>query len=279
MLIIKTVDELKDVLFRVKSSGKIVGFVPTMGALHAGHLSLLEKAKSENNVLVCSIFVNPIQFNNKQDLEKYPRNVEKDINYIEDLVDILFLPSEEEVFPSAPTEKFDFGKLESVLEGKYRPGHFNGVATIVKRLFDWIKPEKAYFGEKDYQQLVIIRELVRQFNLPVQIVACPTVREPGGLAISSRNERLSPEEYKLAPCIYQILLSLPPKTTLSVSELKQYAISEIEKIKEFKLEYLEIVNAKTLQPITNFDDAEKVICCVALYLGEVRLIDNIFLKK
>lgn len=279
MLIIKTVDELKDVLFRVKSSGKIVGFVPTMGALHAGHFSLLERAKNENSVLVCSIFVNPIQFNSKKDLEKYPRKIEQDISYIEDLVDILFLPSLEEVFPVAPTEQFNFGALESVLEGKYRPGHFNGVATIVKRLFDWIMPEKAYFGEKDFQQLVIIRELVRQNDLPIQIIACPTVREPNGLAMSSRNTRLSSEEYKIAPRVYQILLSLLSKTDLSVSELKQYAITEIVKIKEFKLEYLEIVNAKTLQPIVNFDDAEKIICCVALYLNEIRLIDNIFLKR
>lgn len=279
MLVIQTLDELKDVLFRVKSSGKSVGFVPTMGALHEGHLSLLQRAKKENTAVVCSIFVNPVQFNNAADYTQYPRTLEKDIDYISEVTDIVFAPSQEEIFPTPPTEKYHFGILESVMEGAYRPNHFNGVAIIVKRLFDWIMPDKAYFGEKDYQQLVIIKELVRELNLPIEIIGCPIVREPNGLAMSSRNKRLSLEELQIAPNIYRILQGSLSQMHLSVEGMKKYVVDEIGKISAFKLEYFEIANAETLQPVAALDEADSIIGCIAVYLGPVRLIDNIMIKK
>lgn len=279
MLVIHTLDELKDVLFRVKSSGKSVGLVPTMGALHAGHLSLLQRAKKENTAVVCSIFVNSVQFNNAADFTHYPRTLEKDIDYISEVADIVFAPSQEEVFPTPPSEKYHFGILESVMEGAYRPNHFNGVAIIVKRLFDWIMPDKAYFGEKDYQQLVIIKELVRELNLPIEIIACPIVRELNGLAMSSRNKRLSPEEFQIAPNIYRILQGSLSQMHLSVEGMKKYVADEIAKISAFKLEYFEIANAETLQPVSSLDEADSIIGCIAVYLGHVRLIDNIMIKK
>lgn len=279
MLVIQTLDELKGVLFRVKSSGKSVGFVPTMGALHAGHLSLLQRARKENTAVVCSIFVNPVQFNNAADYSQYPRTLQQDIDYISEVVDIVFAPNQEEIFPTPPTEKYHFGILESVMEGAYRPNHFNGVAIIVKRLFDWIMPDKAYFGEKDYQQLVIIKELVRESNMPIEIIGCPIVREPNGLAMSSRNKRLSPEELQIAPNIYRILQGSLSQMHLSVAGMKKYVEDEIGKISAFKLEYFEIANAETLQPVSSLDEADSIIGCIAVYLGPVRLIDNIMIKK
>ncbi|MCQ2285527.1 MAG: pantoate--beta-alanine ligase [Bacteroidales bacterium] len=276
MVLIQTVDELKTVIFRIKSSGKSIGLVPTMGALHKGHMSLLKKARSENEVLVCSIFVNPVQFNNKEDLEKYPRTLEKDVEFIKDVVDIVFAPTPEDVYPEAPTEQYDFGALGSVMEGAWRPGHFNGVATIVGRLFQWVQPEKAYFGEKDFQQLAIIREMVRQKNFPVEVIGCPAVREENGLAVSSRNQRLSAEEQQIASNIYRILQEAKKRNTLPVSDIKAFVTNEIEKIKEFKLEYFEIADAKTLQPV-NEVVPQTTIACIALSLGGVRLIDEILL--
>lgn len=276
MILIETIDELTNVLFRIKSSGKSIGFVPTMGALHQGHLSLLQRARKENEVVVCSIFVNPIQFNNPEDLEKYPRTLEKDVDLIKGIVDVVFAPAPEEVYPEMPTETYDFGELGTVMEGAYRPGHFNGVATIVNRLFNWIKPEKAYFGEKDYQQLAIIREMVRQKELPIEIIGCPTVREESGLAVSSRNQRLTEQEKVIAANIYRILQLAKKNSHLTVNQIKQLVVTEIEKIKEFKLEYFEIADAKTLQPVETVT-AGGTIACIALYLGNVRLIDEILL--
>ena len=275
MILIETIDELTNVLFRIKSSGKSIGFVPTMGALHQGHLSLLQRARKENEVVVCSIFVNPIQFNNPEDLKKYPRTLEKDVELIKGIVDVIFAPAPEEVYPEMPTETYDFGELGAVMEGAYRPGHFNGVATIVNRLFNWIKPEKAYFGEKDYQQLAIIREMVRQKELPIEIISCPTVREESGLAISSRNQRLTEEEKVIAANIYRILQLAKKNSHLTVNQIKHLVVDEIGKIKEFKLEYFEIADAKTLQPVKTVTTDGNTIACIALYLGNVRLIDEI----
>ncbi|MEG2069955.1 MAG: pantoate--beta-alanine ligase [Bacteroidales bacterium] len=275
MLLIETVEELKDVLFRIKSNGKSVGLVPTMGALHQGHLSLVQRARKENAAVICSIFVNPVQFNNTDDLKKYPRTLEEDINLISNLVDIVFAPTAEEIFPVPPTEKYSFGTLETVMEGAFRPGHFNGVAVIVKRLFDWIAPDKAYFGEKDFQQLAIIQDLVKQYQIKTQIVPCPIVREENGLAMSSRNRRLSEEEFQKASNIYKILqtsLSLADQTT---KQIKEFVIREIAQFSEFKLDYFEIVNDTTLQPVDTIENNQGIVGCIAIYVGEVRLIDNI----
>lgn len=278
MLVVKTIDELKDVVFRIKSNGKSVGLVPTMGALHDGHLSLLKRAKAENEVVVCSIFVNPVQFNNPVDLEKYPRDVEGDLKLIQPYVDVVFTPTAEEVFPEPPKEVYDFGQLDKVMEGAFRPGHFNGVGIIVKRLLDWTNPDKAYFGEKDYQQLVIIKHLVKQYQLKTQIVPCPIVREASGLAMSSRNQRLSVEDRMKAANIYRILTESLDLKEAPVQEIKDFVINEINKIDGFKLDYFEIVDDMSLQPVEFKDLSTGIIGCIAVYVGEVRLIDNIRYK-
>lgn len=276
MLVINKVQELKEIQRRLHEEGKTIGLVPTMGALHSGHYSLLERARQENDIVVCSIFVNPVQFNNAEDLEKYPRTLEQDLAYIEKVADIVFAPTVDEVFPTPPTEKYDFGTLETVMEGAFRPGHFNGVGVIVKRLFDWTEPHRAYFGEKDFQQLAIIQELVRQYALNIKIIPCPIVREASGLALSSRNARLSETDRTTAAKIHQILESSRNCTTLQKTQ--QFVEEEIAKVPEFTLDYFAIANARTLQPIENFSDAETVIGCIAVFIGGVRLIDNIKYK-
>lgn len=276
MLVINKVQELKEIQRRLHEEGKTIGLVPTMGALHSGHYSLLERARQENDIVVCSIFVNPVQFNNAEDLEKYPRTLEQDLAYIEKVADIVFAPTVDEVFPTPPTEKYDFGTLETVMEGAFRPGHFNGVGVIVKRLFDWTEPHRAYFGEKDFQQLAIIQELVRQYALNIKIIPCPIVREASGLALSSRNARLSETDRTTAAKIHQILESSRNYTTLQ--ETQQFVEEEIAKVPEFTLDYFAIANARTLQPIENFSDAETVIGCIAVFIGGVRLIDNVKYK-
>lgn len=277
-LIINTIEELKDVLFRIRSNGKSVGFVPTMGALHDGHLSLIKRAHDETEVVVCSIFVNPIQFTNEDDLKNYPRTPEQDVKMIEEYVDIVFIPSPEEIYPQTATEKYDFGNLEKVMEGASRPGHFNGVATIVKRFFDWINPDKAYFGEKDYQQLAIIRQLVKEHNLDVQVVGCPIIRESNGLAMSSRNRRLTPEQFLLAGEIFRMLNDSTKITPCTVQNIKEFIMQEMNKIPAFRLDYFEVVDDTTLQPAKDFESHDGVIGCIALYVGEIRLIDNIRYK-
>lgn len=278
MLVVNTIEELKDIVFRIKSSGKSVGLVPTMGALHDGHLSLLKRAKSENEVVVCSIFVNPVQFNNPMDLEKYPRNIEADLKLIEPYVDVVFTPTPEEIFPEPPKEHYDFGMLERVMEGAFRPGHFNGVGIIVKRLLDWTLPDKAYFGEKDFQQLVIIKSLVKQYHIDTEIVPCPIVREASGLAMSSRNERLSTEDRQKAAKIHEILNRSLSLKESPIQDIKDFVCSEINKVDGFKLDYYEIVDDQTLQPVITTELSDGVIGCIAVYVGEVRLIDNIRYK-
>ena len=278
MIVINTVEELKDVVFRIKSNGKSVGLVPTMGALHDGHLSLMKRAKKENEVVVCSIFVNPVQFNNPVDLEKYPRDVEGDLKLIKPYVDVVFTPTAEEVFPEPPKESYDFGQLEKVMEGAFRPGHFNGVGIIVKRLLDWTNPDKAYFGEKDYQQLVIIKHLVKQYQLKTQVVPCPIVREASGLAMSSRNQRLSAEDRIKAAEIYRILQDSLSLKEEPIQDIKDFVVKEINKIEGFKLDYYEMVDDITLQPVEFWDLSTGIIGCFAVYVGEVRLINNIRYK-
>ena len=278
MVVIETVEELKNALFRVHSTGKSVGLVPTMGALHEGHLALLKQARNENEVVVCSIFVNPVQFNNVSDLQKYPRTLEADITLLAGFADIVFAPSEKEVFPEPPTETYHFGTLETVMEGAFRQGHFNGVAVIVKRLFDWVNPQKAYFGEKDFQQLVIIKELVKQYDLPIEIVSCPIVREKSGLAKSSRNKLLNDSELEVAANINRILQASLSLHTQSAKEIKSFVMNELAKEPALKPDYFEIVNAQTLQSVENLKDSKEIVGCIAVYVGEVRLIDNIRYK-
>lgn len=273
---IDSINEVVGLVSEIKAQGKTIGLVPTMGALHIGHLSLIEKARKENDIIICSVFVNPIQFNNQEDLDKYPRDIEKDCLLLEDAgCDYVFSPSAEEVYAEKPTETFNFGALETVMEGKMRPGHFNGVATIVSRLFNWINPTRAYFGEKDFQQLAIIKDMVRQLNFPVEIVPCPIVRESDGLAMSSRNMRLSEEKRAIASRINSILKkSVSMKENISLSQIKSFVKNEFSLLKDFELEYFELVDDVTLQPV-NQKGENGVVGCVALWLGGVRLIDVI----
>jgi len=255
------------------------GFVPTMGALHAGHLRLLEHAKTENDVVVCSIFVNPVQFNNASDLERYPRNLEDDMALIETVCDVLFVPAVEEMYPEPPTEKYDFGTLETVMEGRFRPGHFNGVAVVVKRLFDLVKPDRAYFGKKDFQQLCIIRQLVKDFGLDIEIRDVDTVREQDGLAMSSRNTLLSPEARETAPFVQQILLETKSLTQQkNPQELSLWVENIFNNHEAFTLEYFQLVDAQTLEEINTYNQAENIVACIAVWLDNVRLIDNITIK-
>ncbi|MDY0053206.1 MAG: pantoate--beta-alanine ligase [Bacteroidales bacterium] len=276
MKIINSIQEITEISRALRLDNKTIGFVPTMGALHKGHLTLMQRAKDENDILIVSVFVNPIQFNNPEDLEKYPRDIDADSNKLESIgCDYLFYPKAEEVYAQEPTEEFDFGNLDKVMEGEQRPGHFRGVAIIVSRLFNWINPNKAYFGEKDFQQLTIIKAMVNNLGLGVEIVACPIVREEDGLAMSSRNQRLSASAREIAPRINAILRkSYSLSENISISQIKSFVINEFKLVKDFELEYFEIVDAKTLEPITQRTE-NGVVGCVALWLDGVRLIDVI----
>ncbi|MFV0500106.1 MAG: pantoate--beta-alanine ligase [Bacteroidales bacterium] len=276
MKIINSIQEITEISRALRLDNKTIGFVPTMGALHKGHLTLMQRAKDENDILIVSVFVNPIQFNNPEDLEKYPRDIDADSNKLESIgCNYLFFPKAEEVYSQEPTEEFDFGNLDKVMEGEQRPGHFRGVAIIVSRLFNWINPNKAYFGEKDFQQLTIIKFMVNNLNLGVEIVACPIVREEDGLAMSSRNQRLSASAREIAPRINAILRkSYSLSENISISQIKSFVINEFKLVKDFELEYFEIVDAKTLEPITQRTE-NGVVGCVALWLDGIRLIDVI----
>ena len=276
MYVVKHISEIQTQISTLKVKNFTIGFVPTMGALHEGHLSLIRNAKKECNITVASIFVNPIQFNNPTDLENYPRTLENDLNMLEkEGCDFVFAPSTQEMYPEPESITIDFGALDKVMEGAFRPGHFKGVAIVVKKLFEIIQPDKAFFGEKDYQQLQIIKELVRLFEIPVEIIGCPIVREKDGLAMSSRNTLLLPDMRKLAPEIYKSLLNAAEKNrSLSPILLKEWVINEINK-KGLKVEYFEISDARTLLPLSDWQDAQEIIGCIAVHAGNVRLIDNI----
>lgn len=276
MLVINTVNELVKTAAALRGEGKTIGLVPTMGALHEGHLSLIRRAREENDVVFVSIFVNPVQFNNPDDLRKYPRTLDSDVQLIGDLADYVFAPSVEEVFPTPPTEEYHYGPVEEVMEGAARPGHFNGVGVIVGRLLKWTNPRKAYFGEKDYQQIAVIRQLVRICDIQSEIVPCPIVREPNGLAMSSRNRLLTPEQFELAANIHRILEA--SKQQPDVPQIKAFVESEIGKIDAFKLDYFEIADDLTLQTVNSLADAQGVMGFITVYVGEVRLIDNIRYK-
>ena len=260
-----------------RKQGRNIGFVPTMGALHEGHLELMRRAKRENDLLVVSIFVNPIQFNKSEDLEKYPRNLEADKRLLDSVgCDVLFSPGTQEMYPEEVTENYNFGQLETVMEGAHRPGHFNGVAIVVKKLFEIVHPHRAYFGEKDFQQLAIIQKLVEMEKMPVEIVPCPIVREADGLAMSSRNARLTTKERAIAPRIFEILqYAKSKKDSICTGPMKQMVINMFEANEDFRLEYFEIADNKDLQPVTSWGNGEGILGFVALQLGNVRLIDNV----
>lgn len=277
MTTLYTVKDLQKAVSTSKNEGKTIGFVPTMGALHEGHVSLVKKCCEQNDICVVSIFVNPTQFNNSADLEKYPRTIEQDTKILEEAgCGIVFVPSVEEVYPEPDTRQFDFGQLDKVMEGKFRPGHFNGVAQVVSRLFDIVKPDRAYFGEKDFQQLAIIRQMVRQLDIPVEIVPMPIRREDSGLAMSSRNQRLTENEKDEAVNIYRILSeSKKLYKQKTVEEVRSMVIEGINKIDSLEVEYFEIVDGNTLQQISGWKDSDYAVGCITVFSGEVRLIDNI----
>ena len=282
MKLVKTASELEQLLGQERI-GKNVGFLPTMGALHEGHLTLARRAVKENDITVVSVFVNPTQFNNKTDLETYPRNVEADARALEAAgVDFVFAPVAEEFYTREEMEQrfeFDFGGLDQVMEGKFRPGHFNGVVQVVSKLFRIVKPQRAYFGEKDFQQLAIIRRMVEVMGFDIEIVGCPIVREESGLALSSRNALLTPDERVLATNIHAVL----KESTLfydqtSVKELHDCAIAAINRHEGLEVEYFDIVDGRTLQSIDNWRDHDYIVGCITVYCGKVRLIDNIRYK-
>ena len=275
MIVVETIKGLKQEL--EKYSSKNIGFVPTMGALHNGHISLVKRSVEENDVTVVSVFVNPTQFNDKADLERYPRTEEADKKLLEAAgCDIVFMPQVEEMYPEEDTRVFNFGSIETVMEGKYRPGHFNGVAQIVSKLFYAVEPTRSYFGEKDFQQVAIIRDMVRQLNIPVEIIACPIIREESGLARSSRNELLSAEERKKAALISQVLSkSVNFAKDMSVEEVKNWVIDQFKVDEVFKMDYYDIVDGNTLQSISSWDESDYIVGCIAIYCGKIRLIDNI----
>lgn len=279
--IFRTRAEAAEFAASVRFSGKTLGFVPTMGALHEGHLSLVRRALQENDYCVASIFVNPIQFNNPEDLEKYPRTPERDLQMLEEVgCHAVFMPTVEEMYPDEVTESYDFGHLDKVMEGAFRPGHFNGVAIVVRRLFEIVQPHKAYFGEKDYQQLAIIRELVRKHQIPVEIIPCPIVREPDGLAMSSRNMRLSAAGRSKAPLIYKTLQEARKMAqNHDVATVKKWVTDTLKSIEGFEPEYFEIASGETLLPVNQWDEANTVMGFVVVWLGGVRLIDNIELRR
>lgn len=268
---------LKEKVANCRANGMSIGFVPTMGALHNGHLSLVSASRSQCKCTVVSIFVNPTQFNDKNDLKNYPRTFENDAKMLEDAgVDIIFAPSEQEMYPEPDTRIFNFGDIDKVMEGEHRPGHFNGVAQIVSKLFDVVLPDKAFFGEKDFQQLAVIKQLVKQGNYPVDIVPCPIIRESDGLAMSSRNMLLSPEQRKSAVHISKALFESVNNTkVLSVEELKRSVVENINADANLDVEYFEIVDDTYLKPIKSWSESNVKVGCVAVRVGKIRLIDNI----
>ena len=281
MKVVHTIKDLQVELTALRAQGKTVGLVPTMGALHAGHASLVKRSVSENGVTVVSVFVNPTQFNDKNDLVKYPRTLDADCKLLKACgATYAFAPSVEEMYPEPDTRQFSYAPLDTVMEGAFRPGHFNGVCQIVSKLFEAVKPHRAYFGEKDFQQLAIIREMVRQMQFDLEIVGCPIVREEDGLALSSRNARLSAEERENALKISQTLFkSRTFAATHTVSETLKFVEDAITAVPGLRLEYFEIVDGNTLQKVDNWNQTSYVVGCITVFCGDVRLIDNIKYKE
>ena len=289
MRIFNKIADLRAYLHECRAKNQKIGFIPTMGALHEGHLALVQCAKNEVEIAVCSIYVNPTQFNNPTDLEKYPRTLENDIKLLETVFcDVLFVPENAEMYPEKNILKFDFGTLETVMEGRFRPGHFNGMATVVCKLFNIVQPNKAYFGQKDLQQYMVVRQFIADLSFPIELVCYPIVREKGGLAMSSRNKRLTPTQREIAPKLYEALLiaqnllqNKDKNQQKTISEIKEEVLVFLKNIEGIKVEYFEIVEKNTLISLENLDNISqktRIALCIAAFLGEVRLIDNLLLE-
>lgn len=282
MIVFKKIVDLQDALARAREKHQSIGFVPTMGALHAGHASLVQRAVGDNDISVVSIFLNPTQFNDKSDLEHYPQTFEADCKLLESVeATYVFAPSVEEMYPTADTRVFDFPPVTTVMEGEKRPGHFNGVCQVVSRLFDIVQPDRAYFGEKDWQQIAVVKRLVQFMGSKIDIIECPIVRETSGLAMSSRNERLTADERKLAANIYKTLKeSLEMAKTHALEDTRQWVIKEINMHEGLEVEYFAIVDGQTLTDIGNWEDSDEVVGCITVYCGKtpIRLIDHIKYK-
>lgn len=283
MKVFNTKANLEEALAAARAEGKKIGLVPTMGALHAGHASLVKRSVSENDVTVVSVFVNPTQFNDKNDLKNYPRTLDADCQLLESLgATYVFAPSVEEVYPDPDTRTFSYPPIDTVMEGPRRPGHFNGVCQIVSKLFYMVQPDRAYFGEKDFQQIAVIRAMVADLKLPIELRPCPIVREESGLALSSRNALLTEAEKRTAVCISQALkTSVDFAKNHTVAETHDLVVGALNATKGLEVEYFEIVNGITLQPVTSWDDAPYIVGCITVYCGQrpVRLIDNIKYKE
>ncbi len=281
MYLFKRVSDLQRYITSQRDQQKSVGFVPTMGALHEGHLTLIERSRSENDITVCSIFVNPTQFNDKKDLDKYPRTTANDISLLTQKdTEVLFLPPPSEVYPEGLDTKLDLkmGQLDKVMEGEFRPGHFEGMAQVVKRLLDIVNPHHLYMGQKDYQQLTIVRSMIKQLDLPVKLVRCPIKREADGLAMSSRNVRLKPDIRKRATILSETLKKAKTKIDKVDPKVIQQEAMAAMAIPDFKPEYFRIVDGVTLLPVVDVKNAEEIVACTAVWAGDVRLIDNMILK-
>ena len=282
MKLVQTIKELQSELDALRSEGKTIGLVPTMGALHAGHASLVKRAVAENDVVVVSDFVNPTQFNDKNDLAKYPRTLDADCELLEKVgAAFVFAPSVEEIYPEPDTRQFSYAPLDTVMEGRFRPGHFNGVCQIVSKLFMIVNPTRAYFGEKDWQQIAVIKQLVKYINSDVQIVECPIVRDEDGLAKSSRNTLLAPDERAIAPNIYKALKeSVEYAKTHTVQETHDKVVADINAVEGLEVEYFQIVDGDSLQDVSSWEDSAYVVGCITVYCGKtpIRLIDHIKYK-
>lgn len=278
MKVFESVKELRAELDKAEQSG--IGFVPTMGALHAGHRSLVERARRENGTVVVSVFVNPTQFNDKNDLKHYPRTPEADARLLEEAgADFVLMPSVEEIYPQPDSRQFDFGLIDKVMEGATRPGHFNGVAQVVSRLFDIVRPARAYFGEKDFQQIAVIKSMVAQLALPIEIVECAIIRGEDGLALSSRNTLLDAAHRAAAPHIYATLHAAVSKSLeMTPAQLKAWVTAEVERNPLLKVIYYQSVDARTMQEVATWDDSPRIQGCIAVQAGDIRLIDNICIR-
>ena len=280
MKVISTISQLRECLAQHRSKGHSIGFVPTMGALHEGHASLVRRSVKENDVTVVSVFLNPTQFNDPKDLERYPRTLEADCRLLEECgADIAFAPSVKEIYPKPDTRQFSYPPTDAVMEGAMRPGHFNGVCQIVSKLFSYVEPDRAYFGEKDYQQIAVIRRMADDLGFKLQIIPCPVVRQSDGLAMSSRNTLLSPEERKTAANIYRIL-NESRSLGLTVQQTHDYVVNEINSIPALEVQYFSIVDGDTLADVTSWDDAPSIVGCITVFCGTkpIRLIDHIRYK-
>ena len=283
MKLFEKIVDLQNELFEVRKEGKKIGLVPTMGALHQDHASLVKRSVKENDVTVVSVFLNPTQFNDKADLERYPRNLDADCKLLEEChADYVFAPSVKEMYPTPDNRQFDFPPVTSVMEGAKRPGHFNGVCQVVSRLFYIVRPDRAYFGEKDWQQIAVVKRLVKYINMNVEIVECPIVREPDGLAMSSRNSLLTPEERAIAPNIYKVLKeSVDYAKNHTVEETHDKVVNDINAIDGLNVEYFEIVDGNTLLDVKDWNDSPYIVGCITVYCGHtpIRLIDHIKYKE